>query len=175
MKPLSESLFDSDLVDKELDYDKLEKYLKKRPDWMQIRRFLVGLSKQRIAEKITEPLLRNWCDDMREKYIFLQCGRVSPAMYDKSDESCIEAKNWLKFGEIHKEIHWSDCMYASTFDIPWGDWRIETKGIWGIYEWIIFDNKEGDVMLIVNREGYDPIDQKLIHTLIETIHKYYKK
>ena len=175
MKSLTESLFDGDLIEKELPYDKLLKILQKKPDWMNIRRFVGGLKNPGIANHLTDPLIRNWCNELRDKYFNYLPGKLNMIAIDSKSDDHKEAMNWLKFGEIHNKVSWNDSMYANSFDIPWSFWYDKGDKKQDVYEWIIFTTDGCDVILIVNRKSYDELDQKLLHTLIESIHKYYKK
>ena len=187
MKSLTESLFDGDLIKKELPYNKLIKFIQSSSNLekLHIREFVAGLEHSGVADHITNPLLRDWCNELGNKYFNYLPGKLSITSIDpKSDDK--EAMNWLKFGEIHNNVSWNDSMYANSFDIPWSFWYDKGNKKQDVYEWIIFTTGNNDVInamhavltnviVIVNRKSYDEIDQKLLHAMIETIHKYYKK
>jgi len=92
------------------------------------------------------------------------------------EDPYVDAASWIKFGMVHHGATWNDRMYASQFDIPWKFWEGPNKSdaYDEINEWIAW-KQDGDVFVIVNRKSYNELDRKLLHTLIESIHKYYKK
>jgi hypothetical protein len=174
---LNEGLFDSDLVKKDLPYEKLLKYLKKKPNFSELAYWCSGLGDGDF-DKVSNQLIVNWSEEMYKKYCF---GRHSKSpgclgMYDHTtwDDRDNEAKNWLKFGEIHTGFSYNDQMYANSFEIPWSFWASYGPKE-DLYEWIIISQKPAWIMVVANRKSYDEFDQKLIHALIESIHKYYKK
>lgn len=168
-KILNESLFDKDLTTKELSYEKLLKLFSKKLDSLQIRRWVVGLHHNRIKEKIENKDLRDWCESLNGKYKQAPA-EIGISMWDETSGSS-DARNYLKFGEIHKNVSWNDGMYANGFDIPWSFWEDPND----IYEWVIFTCYPDDVAVVANRKSYDEIDQKLLHQLILLISRDEKK
>ena len=173
MKSLTESLFDRDLITKDLPYESLYKHLQKRLDPKQIRRWIVGLGKPHMVSNINDKDLRWWCEELIKKDIRPAVLGIE-SFSNLSDDD--DAREWLKFGTIHDYVCWNDRMYANSADIPWIFWESSGDSTGdNITEWIMWNNKEGDVMVITNRKHYPPEDQKALHLLIENISKYNKK
>ena len=171
MKSLQESLFDKDLVKSDTEYEKLIKSLQRKQDLDEIWNWCSGFHSGDFDD-VRNKYLRQWGEDLYEKYQgkILYPGATGEFTVAGMTESDKEAMECLGFGQIHTEVHWNDCMYGSHLEIPWPFWDAEKEGK-DIFEWIMV-NRGPWVSLIVNRKSYDELDQKVIHTLIESLHKW---
>ena len=173
MKSLTESLFDSDLIKKDTEYENLIKSLQRKQDLDEIWQWCSGFQAGDFDD-VKNKYLRKWGEEMYKKYSGSKCNRpgypgdLTISVLNTEDKEVIEQ---LEFGKIHTEVHWNDCMYASSLDIPWSFWS-QAERDWGdISEWIIV-NRGPWVSLIVNRKSYDELDQQAVHALIESLHKW---
>ena len=175
MKSLKESLFDRDLISKELPYEKLLKLLKGRISKDDILYFIEG-SYERDFINIKNPVFHDWCNDFWDKDVGDKKDdilRVGYYTWDHKNDITQEALDWLKPGKIHNKVHWNDCMYANSLDVNWEFWGGENR--WdNIIEWVLITKRLGngyDVFILVNRKEYDEMDQAVIHKMIEILKK----
>lgn len=132
-------------------------------------------------DDIKNKYLKTWAKNFRDRFqgstngkLCATYGLIENSVDDIGDDSAQEAINWLKPKKIHKDFHWNDAMYTNSFDISWSFWG--KAGEWeDIIEWVVFI-KDNDIFtptafVLVNRNMYSPIDQMIIHKLIETSSK----
>lgn len=170
MKSLKESLFDSNLVSKELPYEKL---FKGRISKNDIVNFIREYYYKDNFTNIKNPIFFKWCNDFWNKkakrYILSACYWV----WNPKNDISQEALDWIKPGKIHNKVVWNDVMYANSLNVNRGWWGKEQQ--WNnITEWILIIEKNGtgyDTYLLANRKEYDEIDQLIIHKMIEILSK----
>lgn len=172
MKSLKESLFDSDLVSKELPYEKL---LKGRISKDDILSFIEG-SYEGFFMNIKNSKFRKWCNDFWNREVGDKNGEILQVGYytwNPKNDISQEAIDWLKPGKIHNNVVWNDAMYANSLDVSWEWWGKEQQ--WNnITEWILVTQKKVsgyDTYLLANRKEYTEFDQAIIHKMIEILAK----
>lgn len=171
MKSLKESLFDSNLISKELPYEKL---LKGRISKNDILNFIQGyLVLEGNFKDIKNPNFFKWCSDFWNKKVEGPILNVCYWVWNPKNDITLDALDWLKPGKIHNKVVWNDAMYANSLDVSWEWWGKEQQ--WNnITEWILIIEKNGtgyDTFLLANRKECDAIDQAVIHKMIEILAK----
>lgn len=176
MKSLKESLFDSNLVSKELSYEKL---LKGRISKDDILFFIEGSYEGDYEGdfiNIKNPKFLKWCHDFWDRGVENKNGEILRAGYytwNPKNDITQEALDWIKPGKIHNKVVWNDAMYANSLDVNWDWWGKEQQ--WNnIIEWVLIIEKSGagyNTYLLANRKEYNEIDQAIIHKMIEILAK----
>lgn len=172
MKSLKESLFDRDLISKELPYEKLLKGRISKDDVL----FFIEGSYNGDFINIKNPSFYKWCKGFWNKEVgdknsdILSVGCYT---WNPKNDVTREALDWIKPGKIHDNVHWNDAMYANSLDVFWGFWGKEET--WdNIIEWVLVTQRTGagyNTYILVNRKEYDEMDQQIIHKLIQIASK----
>ena len=170
MKSLAESLFDRELVSKDLPWIEMLDFCKPNKNRIaDISRLLMDLWKHEGDIK--------WLEHMNEEGKklgpFFTYTLMPPDMlknlYDPKTEGPV-IESHVKPGKIRKGMNRLTPVYLNMIGIPMSVW----DELNDVSEWIFYVYNDMP-FVIINRKTYDEPDQQVIHAMIANIHKYYKK
>ena len=170
MKSLVESLFDKELVSKDLPWVEMLDFCKPNKNRIaDISRLLIDIWKHDGDLKWLEHML----EEGKKLGQFFAYTLTPPNMlknlYNPKTEGPV-VESHIKPGKIHKGMNRLTPVYLNMVGIlmnVWGELNDVSEWIFYVYDDIPF--------VIINRKTYDEPDQQVIHAIIANIHKYYKK